>query len=475
MANATRVDASSVAQKLKGAVEADTVTQRPGVSKAPLVKKSAVNLDAQDYPKHLSDSSGFLLGRLAAHLKGAHGVNADNELDACAVFKKSLEDSRYLPDSASVGSYFVPLCIDFLPESVALLPGVRYMKSMWQGAMDRFDPEEAEWLTNGAGGRIRKSQSYLIDNIGGTLVAPPVQGELIELMRPKQVMMSAGCTSVPLPPNGKVVYPRQTSPSTGYWVGENTSITESQVGTGQIALQAKKLAVYLTVPNELLKYASVAADALIRKDTATTLGLGFDYATLYGAGGDFQPRGLDKYTAANQLIDYAGLTPQPKGVAANGNTLRPEDGYRMIGQIENRNFDFKGWITLPSLANNISGYRADAVTPGDAAGQFVQALTRAMGDKMPGTSYDGYPMNKSNIVKSNLTKGTGTGLTDLWGGAWEHLLLGMYGAVEFTTSNQAGNTFQNDQTALRSIMFCDSVPRYEAPFIRYTSLINATN
>ena len=116
--------------------------------------------------------------------------------------------------------------------------------------------------------------------------------------------------------------------------------------------------------------ASVAADALIRNDMAKTIALGVDHAGLYGAG-NAQPKGLTLYTGSNEVVQYKDVTPAPKGIGANGNTLRPEDGYRMIGLIEDRNFEFEGWIFRPTMANNVQGYRADAAAPADAAGAFV--------------------------------------------------------------------------------------------------------
>ena len=144
--------------------------------------------------------------------------------------------------------------------------------------------------------QYKTAMSYLQDTIGGTLVAPPVQGELIDLIRPRECLLAAGATSVPLPPNGRMVFPAQTGPTSMYWVGENTAITESNPTTGQVAMQAKKGGVLVTVPNELLRYASVAADALIRTDTAKTISLGVDYAGLYGTGGAAQPFGLVNFT-----------------------------------------------------------------------------------------------------------------------------------------------------------------------------------
>lgn len=424
----------------------------------------------------LSTSRGFSICKAIARQQNLiSAVDAKEEIEACGRFRKALEDTNQIPNAAGEGSIFLPLGSDYLSGQTTAHEGYRYIKSMMDAGMSGYDPDEANWLANRLETRrYRKSQSYLIDNIGGSLVPPPVQGELIELMRPKQACLNAGASTVPLPPNGKIVYPSQTSPSTMYWVDENASITESQIGTGQIPLQAKKGAVFLTLPNELLKYASVAADALFKTDSAKTLALGFDYACLYGTGGAAQPKGLTLFTDTNQVIDYAGQTPAPKGVGTNGNTLRPEDGSRMIGLVEDRNFEFTSWIMRPTLANNVTAYRADAVAAGDAAGAFVNNMMRAFSDKMPGDNWLGYKVSKSAVVKNTQAKGSATNLTDVFGGQFEHMLCGMYGAVEITSSNQAGNTFQKDQTAIRTLIFCDMNLRYPGAFV-WMKQVLATN
>lgn len=415
----------------------------------------------------VQDSPPFRLSKAIRFVTGQFrpGDEAEfkHEADACARFQKSLADTGFLPPNLESGrSVLLPLCSDYLPEQTRAHDGYRVLKGMMAAADTGFDPDEAAWLM----ARVRKSQSYLTDNIGGTLVPPPVQGEFIELMRPQQALVNAGVTQVPLPPNGRIAYPRQTSPSTMYWIGENTSITESAVGTGQVALQAKKGGVYLTLPNELLKYASVAADGLLKADISKTLALGLDYAGLYGAG-SYQPSGLVNYTGSNQLIAYESQSPTPKGVATNGNVLRTEDGYRMVGLIEDRNFEFTGWIMRPTLANSVGGYRADAVSANDAAGPLVASIVRDITQKFPGTNFCGYKVAKSATVRANRTKGSSSVLTEVFGGAWDHYLLGMYGAVEIATSNQAGNLFQQDQTAVRGLIWADTGLRYDGAFIKY--------
>ena len=436
----------------------------------------------------VGESRGYRLTKAIALSRGMIRRDAAKpEAEANERFCKALKAANYayagIDDDPN--AFVIPLGTQFLPPEVTETDDYVVCKSMWAAGAEGFDHDEGRWLAKkllaSSGGdpnsvQYKTAMSYLQDSIGGTLVAPPVQGELIELVRPRECLLAAGATSVPLPPNGRMSFPRQTSPTSMYWVGENTEITESNPGTGQISLQAKKAGVLVTVPNELLRYASVAADALIRTDTAKTISLGVDYAGLYGTGGAAQPQGLVTYTGTNQLIQYQSVTPAPKGIGTDGNTLRPEDGNRMIGLIEDRNFEFSGWIMRPTMANNILGYRADAVAAKDAAGGFVQSLMRAVTDRVPSDNWCGYKTTKSAVVRNNQTKGaSGATLTEVFGGQWEHLMVGMYGAVEFAASNQAGNTFAKDQTQIRALVHCDIAPRYESCFVWYGLLINNVN
>jgi len=414
------------------------------------------------------DSQGFSLAKaLAARMGFINEDQAKDDLYALAQFSKSLHETGTAYSGLASDSWTIKIPLDsrLLPPAVNEHKGFKVFKAMEAAGQARVDPDETRYI-------LRKADlSYLLDTLGGTTVAPPVMGEFIDLIRPREAFMAAGARTVPLPPNGRIAYPRQTGASSAYWVGENTSITQSNPTFGQVILQAKKLGDYVQMPNELLKYAGVAVDGIIKTDMAKTLALALDYACFYGTGSATQPKGLTLYTGTNEVIDYAGVTPAPKGIGTNGNTLRPEDAYRMVGLVEDRNFEFQGWIARPTLANNIMGFRGDAAAPADAAGQFVQGMMRAMSDRLPGDNWCGYKMTKSAVVKNTNTKGSATTLTDFFGGQWENWLIGMYGAVELATSNQAGTLFQQDQTAIRALLHCDAVPRYEGAFIWYKQVL----
>src|SRR6185369_13631517 len=121
---------------------------------------------------------------------------------------------------------------------------------------------------------------------------------------------------------GRLTYPRQTAASLTYWVGENAGITESQIGTGVLTLQAKKLAVLIKAPNELIRFASPAAEALMRDDMTKSLALGLDLAGLEGLGGDTRPRGVIYTDGVTQI--------NSSQQGANGDLVVGNDIYRFI-------------------------------------------------------------------------------------------------------------------------------------------------
>lgn len=304
-----------------------------------------------------------------------------------------------------------------------------------------------------------KTLSWLNELTGGALVAPPEMGELIELLRNKEALVNAGARTVPLPPQGRMVYPRQTAASLTYWVGENTNITDSDVGTGEVTLQAKKLAVLIKAPNELIRFASPAAEALMRDDMTKSLALGLDQAGLEGAGGDHRPRGI---------INTQFITTIQASAAAqttDGDKVFGPDIYRMVAAVEEANAEFEGYIMRPKTLFKFYQLRSDAVGQGDAAGPFLFNLVREAGANTPPT-LAGYPVTKSTQVAQNRTKpgGAKSNLTYIVGGMWSDMLIGMFGAIEFAATTQGDTSFTHDQTWVRGILSADIAVRHESAF-----------
>lgn len=414
-------------------------------------------------------SRGFSFCKMLGLLTGAISPNqAKIEADISSRMYKIMNQDGFISGAGVGNKFMAPLATNFLPDSLVPRQFRQEMKSLVCAGVDGADYEEMKHIRTkqlqnlGYGS---KALSWLNELSGGALVAPPEMGELIELLRNKEALVNAGARVVPLPPQGRMKYPRQTSPSNTYWVGESSPITDSTPGTGELILQAKKLAVLVKAPNELIRFASPAVEALIRDDMTKSLALGLDLAGLEGNGGDTQPLGIINWPGINTV---QSSNPGPANV---GNQIVAQDVYRMIAAVEESNAEFETWVMRPKTLYTYYRLRSDSVAQGDGAGPFLFNLIREAGDGMQAT-IAGFPVVKSTQVSQVQTKGTSpAALTYTLGGMFSDLLIGMFGAIEFAATTQGDTSFVNDQTWVRGILSCDVAPRHPSAFAYMPQLL----
>lgn len=326
------------------------------------------------------------------------------------------------------------------------------MKSLCFAGVENADPQEMLWIAKKAYGEGKTNQSWIDQTLGGSLVAPPAFGELIQLLRNKDALINAGARVEALPPQGRLKLPRQTTPTTGYYVGENSTITSSNFGTGFLELSAKKVAALVTLPNELIRYASPASEAVLRADMTKTLSLTMDYQLLYGEGSDIYPLGLIN------TPNIATITPSD----TSSTQLAPGDLYSFISAVEANNGEFQGWIMRPEMFYDFTAARASTYNGSTTAqvGQFVFDQFRELGTGFRKV-VAGYPCVTTSQV--SITRGTGNE-TSVFGGQWDDYIIAMFGSIEFAQATQGDTAFANDQTVVRAILSHDGAARHPGVF-----------
>ncbi len=388
--------------------------------------------------------------------------DAKVEAEVATGFKRVfVNDGSYRPEANAV---LAPFGTDLFPEVYKGETFLHDVKSLVTGG--GVDLDEVAWLRRKLYQHLGKAsgQSWLDESLGGSLVAPPQQGELIDLFRNKDALVNAGARVIPLPPQGRIQFPRQTAASQGFWVGENAPIGTTQVKTGTMNLSARKVGCVINTPNELIRYGGPTAEALFRMDMTKTLSLTFDKQALDGQGSDTRPLGL---------LNVPGIaTVTPTTVAAGGNTLAPQDVYGFLSAVMANNAEFEGWIMRPELFFAIASKRVGGSTSTD--GPFAFSMFRQLQDKIE-AALAGYRATLTPQVANNRPKADGTAagqpLTYLVGGMWSDFLLAMFGSIEFALSTQGDTVFANDQTAIRAILSCDSGPRHPGAFAVADNLI----
>lgn len=136
---------------------------------------------------------------------------------------------------------------------------------------------------------------------GGFLVPTQFSNEVIELLRAQSVVRRLGARTVQMP-TGTLKYPKIATGASAGYIGENVNIGKSEETFGQLTLTFKKLAVLTPISNDLLRYSSPSADAIVRDDLVSSMATKEDSTFIRGAGTDATPKGLLNWCVADQKI-----------------------------------------------------------------------------------------------------------------------------------------------------------------------------
>jgi len=253
---------------------------------------------------------------------------------------------------------------------------------------------------------------------GGNLVATELlASSFIDLLVNQAKVLSMGTTLL-TDLTGNIAIPRATAGSTGYWVAENGSPTESQQAFDQVALTPKTVGAYVDYSRRLLLQSSIAVEAFIRMDIARTIALMIDLAAIAGSGASNQPRGI---------LNTSGIG----SVAGGTNGAAPT------------------WDNIVDLESAVANANAPAgslgyLTNTKVRGKLKKTQMFSGTNGIPvwqGGELNGVRAEVSNQVPSNLTKGTSSGVCSaLIYGNWSDLLIAMWGGLDMMVDPYTGST-----------------------------------
>lgn len=293
---------------------------------------------------------------------------------------------------------------------------------------------------------------------GGFLVPPDFYPAVIELLRAKAVVRSAGAVPLPMT-RGTMTLPAQTSAASASYSGESKAIAATQPGTGQRIATAKDLMALVPISNDLLRDAagSVAVDAFVRDDLVRVIGLREDLAFLLGDGSGNSPRGMLSIAqafATNVLTDTAGASFTLATVNA------------LLGQAETALLNANVPIEKPCWFINptIRGYLYNVL---NEFGEYVFRDQMDLGklNNMPfkittqipkTTQYNS--LNTSWIILAEMTEAL---ILDT-----QQLELAVSTEASYVDSNGVQqNAFANNQTLVRAVARHDFAMRHDASVV----------
>lgn len=270
-----------------------------------------------------------------------------------------------------------------------------------------------------AGGRIgQRDLNVGTTTAGGHLVATELlASSFIDILVNQMKLMGMGTTML-TDLQGNIAIPRATGGSTGYWVAESGSPTESQQAFDQVALTPKTCGAFVDYSRRLLLQSSIAVEAFVRMDIARTIALLIDLAGINGSGSSNQPRGI---LNTSSIGSVAGGT--------NGAAPTWDHIVDLESALANANADMGslGYLTNSKVRGKLKKTQQFSSTNGQAVWQ--------------GGELNGHRAEVSNQVPSNLTKGTASGVCSaIIHGNFRDLLIGMWGGLDIMTDPYTGAT-----------------------------------
>ncbi len=389
-----------------------------------------------------------------------YGSHSKVELDLASKLRKESDamcgqgGSTYSQFCAPIASAFMPISWNETGASAANgdnldLPG--YTRSLVKEVQDHFatapgyDPDEVRRLGIRKDSMVRNDATY-----GGTLVPFAAQGELIEVLRNSMaIARTPGVRMVPLPPQGSVRYPRQTSETSISAYSEGATISGSRFGTGAVTLTAKRYSGLVDVTDELLRFAgNTSVEALIRQDLAEKTARVTDKDMLEGTGG----------TSILGLLNIPSIeTKTASTTGGNGNTLHPEDIINLIAQQAGQNAPTERGVSIlmrPELLALIGTSRDD---------QNSFSFSSAFNNGPFGSTLWGYSVVQSTNVSNARIKGSsGSTLTYVLTLVPSEVLIGQSGVIDFAMTDSDSTKFQQGIKTVRVMTYLDMGVRHEA-------------
>jgi len=280
---------------------------------------------------------------------------------------------------------------------------------------------------------------------GGYLVAPQYSTDILTARRAKTVVRLAGAREMPMP-TGTLHLPKVATGVTGGYIGENANPTHSNPVFGENILTWKKLAVTSAISNDLLRYNSPSADAVVRDDIVRSLSVTEDSVLIRSQGVGGEPKGLRYWAAAGSVI--AANTVSIANVTS-------DLGKCLYTMLDNNVPVTKGaWLMAPRTHYYLSTIR-------DGVGNMAFLPELARGTLM------GYPFFVSTSIPRNLTVGANADCSELYFVNFDDVVIGDSQRLLIDVSSEAAYyngtsvvaSFSLDQTVIRAIAEHDLVVR----------------
>ena len=285
---------------------------------------------------------------------------------------------------------------------------------------------------------------------GSNLIATDhLGGQYIDMLRAKMICQRLGAR-VLSGLHGNVEIPKLKASSTGYWVAENAALTAADAQFTEVTMSPKHAGALMELSRNMLQQSSPDVEQLVRSDMAQVLARAVDSVAIQG-GGSNEPDGI---------LETSGIGSV--AIDTNGGPITWAKVIDLIAELEVDNAE---GTAFASNAKVVKSARQTLKVSGDAGAGFIVSD--------PG-SLAGYPLASTNLVPSDLDKGTSIGVCSaLIFGNWSDLLIGYWSTLDVLVNPYESTAYSKGNVQIRAMLTCDVAVRHPESFAAIQDLTTA--
>ncbi|MGE0766832.1 MAG: phage major capsid protein [Hyphomicrobiaceae bacterium] len=286
----------------------------------------------------------------------------------------------------------------------------------------------------------RERRTLLVGSSAADLVPTQHRDDLfIDRLRSAVVVERLGATTID-GLVGNVDIPRQTSSSSGQWVGEDGSLTETDAAFDDVSLAPKTVGAMTSYSRRTLLNTAPGIEQIVRNDLTAVLANAIDLKAMLGDGTSNTPIGVINVDGVHEITASGGL--------------HWSKILEFIAEIEHSDaatgtlgWTFNSWVSktlrgttkLPD-SDGTAGFLMDA--PGQLAG-YAAALTNALPGN-PNTS----PATPATMIF----------------GDWSQLLIGRWSGVDLLLNPYESTAYAKGRVIVRAMQDIDVQVRHPEAF-----------
>ena len=232
----------------------------------------------------------------------------------------------------------------------------------------------------------------------------------IEFLRTRMVLDQLGIR-VLTEMHGNFQMPRQSGVGTVSWVAESTAVGTTGQTIDQVLFTPKTVGCFTDMSRRFLEQLSIDPEEFVRQDLAAVVARGIEAAAYNGTGAP-QPTGI---------LQLGGITSVSNGTNGGYPTMSTIIQMEEVLMKANADMGNLAYVFTPA------GKATLKQIPRQFQGQTSYFPLPIFADDGTVNTYDAY---STNLLPSNLTKGTGTNLSAAIFARWEEAILAFWSAMD---------------------------------------------